>query len=195
MPLPKIRQELFGIFNQQWENAEGSLKSLGLSDGELEFYRDDSMLMLLNFSHWLHKKGVPAVDSSENRIWSKNLGLMGIIDAVLEMDSKLILVDYKTSKRAKITEDIRRQAALYALLYQDKYKTIPETVWIHFLKFPDDPLPVHIDDPLLEYGKIMIDSVRKETLSRDKKDYPCTCGGYCERDFIHEPKWSASMKS
>ncbi len=110
---------------------------------------------------------------------------MGIIDAVHKWGDKIILVDYKTSKHARITNDIMRQAALYALLYDDRYGIMPDAVWIHFLKYPGDPQPIHIDDELLQYVKITIESVREKTRSQDKEDYPCTCGGYCERDFIN----------
>jgi hypothetical protein len=45
-------------------------------------------------------------------------------------------------------------------------------------------LPIHVDDELLQYGKILIQSVRKDTESKNENEYPCTCGGYCEKDFI-----------
>ena len=184
MPLGKIRQELLGIFNDLWEKADYQLNALGLSFEQIEFYHDESELMLLNFSHWFYKHEMPIPDLSEARIFSNNLSTMGIIDAVHKRDDSLVLVDYKTSKHAKITDDMMRQAALYALLYEDKYKVVPDTVYIHFLKDPKDPQPIHIDEALLDYGKIVIESVREKTMSQDKESYPCTCGGYCERDFI-----------
>jgi CRISPR/Cas system-associated exonuclease Cas4 (RecB family) len=172
------------IFNRNWDAAENNLNHLGLAQGQLDFYHDDSEMMLLNYSHWFLKQGMPAPDLTEARVRSKNYGLLGIMDAVFKETDKVILVDYKTSKYAKITDDILRQAALYSLLYYDRYQKIPEAVWIHFLKEPGDPVPIHVDDPLLDYAKILIESVRKKTLSGDKADYPCTCGGYCEQDFI-----------
>ena len=186
MPLGKIRDELLGIFNELWEKADYQLNSLGLSKEQIEFYHDDSELMLFNFSHWFYKNEMPTPDLSEARILSRNLSLMGIIDAVHKRDDMVVLVDYKTSKHARITNDMMRQAALYALLYEDRYKIVPDAVWIHFLKDPGDPQPIHIDDALLNYGKILIQSVREKTASQDKESYPCTCGGYCERDFIKD---------
>jgi hypothetical protein len=93
------------------------------------------------------------------------------------------LVDYKTSKHARITDDILRQAAIYALLYHDRYRVVPDSVAIHFLKEKGDPMPIYVDEALLEYGKILVESIRGKTQSDLEKDYPCTCGGYCERDF------------
>ena len=109
---------------------------------------------------------------------------MGIIDAIYENQDGTILVDYKTSKHAKITEDIKRQAAIYGLLYQDRYNKMPAALWVHFLKDAHNPVPIHIDEVLLDYGKMLIQSVREKTLSQDEVDYQCTCGGFCERDFV-----------
>ena len=184
MPLGKIRYELLGIFKELWEKADYQLNSLGLCKEQIDFYHDDSELMLLNFSHWFYKNKMPTPDLCEARILSRNLSVMGIIDAVHKRGGKVVLVDYKTSKHARITNDMMRQAALYALLYEDRYKTVPDAVWIHFLKDPGDPQPIHMDDELLNYGKMLIQSVREKTVSQDRESYPCTCGGYCERDFI-----------
>jgi CRISPR/Cas system-associated exonuclease Cas4 (RecB family) len=139
--------------------------------------------MLFNFTHWLLKHQMRSPESCEAKIISGNLMLMGVIDAVLSDENGISLVDYKTSKSPEITSDIQRQAALYALLYQDKYRKTPEKVLVHFLKTPDDPLPIYIDEQLLEYGRIVLRSVHEKTVTWNEYDYPCTCGGYCEQDF------------
>jgi CRISPR/Cas system-associated exonuclease Cas4 (RecB family) len=180
----QIRHELLKLFNNYWQTAGDSLNNLGISKEQLDFYHDDSEVMLLNFSHWFCKNDMPLPDLTEARILSDNLKLLGIIDAVFEKVDKVILVDYKTSKHDKITDDIVRQATLYSLLYQDRFKKVPDEVGIHFLKEPGDPKPIHINDSLLEYGKNLIRFIREKTLSEAENNYPCTCGGYCERDFI-----------
>ena len=53
------------------------------------------------------------------------------------------------------------------------------------IDLPDDPKPIHIDDELLQYGKTLIESVVEKTKTEDEQDYPCSCGGYCERDFVN----------
>jgi ATP-dependent exoDNAse (exonuclease V) beta subunit len=183
-PTGQIRHELLKLFNNYWQTAAGSLNNLGLTKEQLDFYHDDSELMLLNFSHWFCNHDMHVPDLTEARILSNNLQLLGIVDAVFEKTDKVILVDYKTSKHAKITDDIVRQATLYSLLYQDRFKKVPDEVGIHFLKEPGDPKPIHINDSLLEYGKNLIRFIREKTLFEAENNYPCTCGGYCERDFI-----------
>lgn len=183
-PIGKIRTDLLNIFNKLWENAKGRLDALNLTPEQIDFYRNDSERMIFNYSHWFYKHGYPSPDMTEARFFSKNLKLMGIVDAVYEKPSKTILVDYKTSKNPELTEDINRQAALYALLYMDKYQKLPEAVWIHFLKEVDNPRLIHVDEHLLDYAKILLESIREKTKGYDEQSYPCTCGGYCERDFV-----------
>ena len=182
-PIGAIRKELLSLFNELWDDAKSRINNLGLSSRQIEFYHDDSELMLFNYSHWFLKNGMPSPDLTEAKIFSNRFRAMGIIDAVHENKEGIILVDYKTSKSPKITDDINRQAAIYALLYFDKFKEMPEAVWIHFLKEVGDPITIHVDEHLIEYGKILIESVRNKTKTSDEKDYPCTCGGYCKKDF------------
>ncbi len=185
-------EELLESFDREWGNARGVIETLGLSDERLDSFRHESELMLVNFSKWLHECGATRADLAEAKIWSGNLQAMGVIDAVYLLGDKVILVDYKTSKHPTITGDIERQAAIYALLYQDKYGIPPYAVWIHFLKSADDPSPVYVDEHTLQYGKILIDSVHEKTVSQREEDYPCTCGGSCEREFGGAPKWIGS---
>ena len=177
-------KELLEIFSRLWLESESALSALGLSQEELKEYHDESELMLLNFSDWFSRQDIPPlVDYSEVKLFSNRLGLMGIVDAVKFRDHEVTLIDYKTSKNCTVTDEIFRQVVLYALLYQDRYNKAPDVVCIHFLKEPGDPIPVHIDENFLEYAEILVDSVREKTLSGDELSYPCTCGGYCERDF------------
>ena len=50
---------------------------------------------------------------------------MGIIDALYQKPGQAMIIDYKTSQKQLITNDMNRQAALYALLYQDRYGVHP----------------------------------------------------------------------
>ena len=182
-PISAIRKEIIGTFNRLWKYAGDQLRALNLDENELESFRIESERMLFNFSHWLLKNDLKVPDFSELRLFSKPLKLLGIIDAVHHHAGQPILLDYKTSKNAIVTDDMTRQAALYALLYKDKFDKIPDAVLIQFLVTPGEPIPIHVDEHLVDYGNILIESVREKTISEDKQDYPCTCGGYCERDL------------
>jgi len=183
-PIGSIRTELLNTFNRLWDQARDQFEALNMDETELERFQQQSERMLFNFSHWLLKNEFKCPDFSELRLFSKNLRLMGIIDAVHQNPGGAIIIDYKTSQKPLITDDINRQAAIYALLYEDRYQELPEAVWIHFLIDPGDPIPIHIDEHLMDYSKLLIESVREKTMSTEEIDYPCTCGGYCERDMI-----------
>ena len=180
----KTISRLLGIFEEQWKNAGFRLDSLDLSPQEIQDYHDESRIMVINFGCWVHKSKHSRPDRAEVRLFSKKLGLMGIIDAVFRSDNESVLVDYKTSRKSEITSDIERQAALYALLWKDINGLAPSEEWIHFLNSEDEPSVIHIDEHFLSYAKITLESIKEKTRSVDEADYPCTCGGYCQRDFI-----------
>ena len=180
----EIILRLLKLFEREWNRAASRLEALDLSDEELKAFHDESQIMLVNYGYWFHRHNAPLPLSTETRFYSRNLGLMGIVDAVYRFGNLIILVDYKTSRKAEIKAEIERQAAIYALLYLDKHGVPPEAVWIHFVKFNQDPLVIDVDEPLLDYGRIVLESVRGKTKSNLEPDYPCTCGGWCEQDFI-----------
>jgi len=111
MSIDEVRQRLLTIFNRLWEKAMPRIASLDLSEQEIRNYHDDSELMLLHYSDWFYKHHMPTPELSEARILSKNLMLMGVIDASLPDGDGVALVDYKTSKNIEITSDMERQAA------------------------------------------------------------------------------------
>ena len=180
----EISESLLKTFNRLWQESQKELDALGLAQSELDAFHDDSERMLLNYAEWFTRQDTPPmVSDSEVKIFSDYLGLMGIIDAVRIDNGHISLIDYKTSKNPTVTDEIMRQAVLYALLYRDRYNKIPDVICIHFLKSPGDPIDIHIDELFLEYAEILVESVREKTRANDEHSYPCTCGGYCERDF------------
>lgn len=181
----EIGESLLKTFNQLWQESKQDIDPLGLPQSEIDAFHDDSERMLLNFANWAARQETsPLVNDSEVRIFSDYLGLMGIIDAVRMDNGNVSLIDYKTSKNPMVTDEIMRQAVLYALLYRDRYNRTPNVVCIHFLKSPGDPINIHIDELFLEYAEILLESVREKTRSTNENDYPCTCGGYCQREFV-----------
>lgn len=177
-------QMLLAMFERQWQAADAQLKALGLAEAELIRFQRESRLMLLHFCFWLKRNDMWPPERTEMRLVSKKLGLMGIVDAIYRIGDRALLVDYKTSKRADITADIERQAALYAAMYQDFFGRPPEEVWIHFLAFDQEPVVIQVDDQLIQYARILTQSMHQRTQSSDETDYPCTCGGWCQREFI-----------
>ena len=183
--LYSLASRLLNLFQEAWNKAKPEMEAIQLGGGQIADFCRESRLMMINFSQWLFKKGPPSPTKTEVKLISRNLGLMGVIDAVYDSQPGAILVDYKTSKKPVITEDMKRQAGLYSLLYQDRYARTPHQFWIHFLVNDQDPQSIPITEKLIKDCLHTLHMVREKVKSSLESDYPCTCGGYCERDFIN----------
>ncbi|MDP7323766.1 MAG: PD-(D/E)XK nuclease family protein [Candidatus Woesearchaeota archaeon] len=170
------------IFKKHWQKSYRELSSLQLKPEELKHYHDESVMMINQF----HKNFVEKIKvfleketlqqafkhlapETEKYYISKDHGVRGFIDAIHKIEGKVILMDYKTSKRDVISEDYKLQLAIYALLYEQTHDTLPSKVGINFLKFNEQTLTV--DKELLEFAKKEVELIHKSTTSIDIKDY------------------------
>ncbi|MBU4599121.1 MAG: PD-(D/E)XK nuclease family protein [Proteobacteria bacterium] len=185
LALVQMQRTLLRDLAQEWQRSLPSLQALGLSEEQLRQFELESQLMLINFAAWKQRNPTLLVTRYEARLVSKKLGLLGIVDAIHDIGGEPIVVDYKTSRRPEITPEIERQAAIYALLYGEFFGRPLEEVWIHFLASEGDPEAIRVDDALLHYARTLVESTHQNTISEQEEDYPCTCGGRCERDFIN----------
>jgi genome maintenance exonuclease 1 len=58
----------------------------------------------------------------EQALWSTQLGMAGRVDCIAEYEGELSVIDFKTSKRIKTSEDIEDyywQTTAYALMYEE----------------------------------------------------------------------------
>jgi len=158
---------------------------LGLSKQEVKDFYDESIKML---TRWLIKytkavaKGVKKPET-EVKIFSGKYGVMGIIDAIYTVNGKVYIIDYKTGKKDTITQDIKVQMSIYALLYQDKFGERPYMVSIDFLK-PQTIRRFKVTDNVINYAINMCQTIHAKTLSDNESDYPCMCGGWCQHDIL-----------
>ena len=67
----------------------------------------------------------------------------------------------------------------------EKYKIIPD-VGIQFLNFHDGLLKFPVNADVLKRTKKLVLDIHNKIKSDNIKDYPCTCGGYCEKDIIKD---------
>lgn len=181
----RIKSTLLNLFNDAWLRHDDELKQLGLGDATIEQYYQESSEML---SGWLKRHrsqnwGHPKKTSAEVKFFSKTYYVMGIIDAIENHNGKVMITDYKTSKKDDITPDIKVQMAIYALLYREKFGAPPDIVAIDFLK-TNRERRFRVTGRFIEYALELVTDIHRKTVSKDEKDYPCTCGGWCEKDFI-----------
>ena len=181
----EMKIQLLSRFNQAWVNQKEEIQKLKLPERILNEYHDESIEMLTG---WL-KRYLKAVQNgqakprTEVRLFSQNHRVMGIIDAIHKQDGRATITDYKTSRKDDLTHDIKVQMAIYALLYQENFGVLPESVTIDFLKF-EDAVPFKVTDEFIDYAVRICKEVHEKTTSLSERDYPCNCGGWCEKDFL-----------
>ncbi|MFC1895655.1 RecB family exonuclease [Thermodesulfobacteriota bacterium] len=183
----QMKIALIEHFDSAWNSRKQQIYNLGLTKTEIKRFYDDSIQMLLK---WLntYTKGISKglkKPKTEFKLFSKKHGIMGIIDAIYEHNGKVYLIDYKTGAKDTITRDIKVQIAIYALLYNENLKKMPHTVSIVFLKHQTIKR-VKVTDELIHDAMRICKTIHEKTISNDESQYPCICGGWCERDFYGE---------
>lgn len=180
----EVRGTLLGFFEQAWGARSIEIGNLGLSQEEVQTFYQETIQML---SDWARRyararqKGL-SPPRTEIKLFSSRYGVMGIIDAIYDHQGRIYLLDYKTSKSDEVTRDIQVQMSIYALLYLDKFHKMPHTVSIDFLK-PGTIKRLKVTEETLRYAQDLIREIHQKTQSEEESDYPCTCGGWCDRDF------------
>ncbi|MBW2967954.1 PD-(D/E)XK nuclease family protein [Candidatus Woesearchaeota archaeon] len=186
------------MFDSAWRRAGKRLKTVGLLDDQLEFYYEESVQMLANWlTHFFGdlekelKTGKGFVEAfkklaphaMEKQYKDQELMVRGFIDVVHKDGDDIILVDYKTSKKAEVTEEYRLQLGIYALLYEREHGHYPSRLGIWFLKHK--PIYINVDPKLIKFAESEIELIHFATESERIADYPKKESGLC--------KWSTGQ--
>ena len=177
--------ELQRLLLKFWGDAKPKFDGLNIPEEELQFYFEETLLMLLN---WLEKFNTRLTEHpSENFADSfkaltpirekgyinQDLQVRGFIDAIEGKEGDIRLMDYKTSKRFKMSEEYKLQLGIYALLYKKAHGEIPKYVGIYFLKDTDKHEHIlEVDDNLLKKAQYEIELIHMSTNSNNINDYP-----------------------
>ncbi len=191
----KLLLKAIKLFEDHWEKKKDDLDSLGLDGSTLQYYYDDSKTMVIRWVSYIlsrlnsMEEELPEAFNKlkpirEQRYKSEELSVMGFIDAIEEVDGKVRLIDYKTSKADKMTDEYKLQLGIYALLYKEKHDVYPDEVGLFLLKHGERMLAV--TDELVRNAKFEIENIHMSTQSRDMRDYPKKPGPLCNFcDFYH----------
>lgn len=179
------------MLEQFWKHSENEFNSLTLTRPQMEFYHIETKDMVNNwYANFLRKLAVEmkeySLPSSFKRLTpqaeveykSPTYGVRGFIDAIHEKDGHVVLMDYKTSKTAKISQEYRLQLALYALMYQETHNRLPDKVGIDFLKFGEQHLDV--DEELVNLAKCESELIHINTATTRKEKYSMKPGPLCK---------------
>ena len=176
----KLSVVLQDLLLKEWGSAKKDLDQLCLSPDQMQFYFEETLLMLLN---WLghfsssaksHKGSFQEIFKvltpvREKLYKSESMKVQGIIDAIENINNELRIMDYKTSNNFDEQEH-RLQLAVYSLLYQEAHGRLPDKAGIYFLK--DKPKFIKVDSQLLEFAREEIVLIHQKTCTDDIKDYP-----------------------
>ncbi len=186
----ELKTLLQSLFKQKWTEEKKELEKIELTPEQLEFYFRESLSMINNWFDNFMQILKPKVEKeglvqgfnhvkpqTEIYFLSEEHQVRGFIDAIHKIDGEISLMDYKTSKREKMTPEYKLQLAIYALLYEEKYGKKPHKVGIDFLRHKHHHLDV--DQELVDFAKLECKFIQEQTISEDISDYSKKTGPLC----------------
>ncbi len=169
-------------FQEKWLKDRQNIIDLGMGKDERLGFFQSSKVMILKFAevfadkvkHLLPKmQFVEAFNAAKPKtelyFKSEEYKVQGYVDAIFDSD-KVKIIDYKTSSRDIMREGYKRQLAIYALMYEEKYGKLPDEVGIHFLLFGETILPATME--MVEDAKKDLAYVHSKTKTGSMDDYP-----------------------
>ncbi|MDZ7760052.1 MAG: PD-(D/E)XK nuclease family protein [Desulfovermiculus sp.] len=171
------------FLEEEWERQHYDLEELDLKAVDIEFFKHESQQMLKNFLDSFVQEGgfEKSKPMIEKTLFSRPKRLLARVDKIDRFQRPHLITDFKTSKSMEVTDDLRRQMGISALLYEEVYQTRPR-VALHFLKFEKGLRFFQVGDALIQEMKQLVEDVHLATVSGNSKDYPCACG-WCHHNF------------
>lgn len=182
-----LKNAILDLFDQNWQDYKHKFDELDMPQQDLDFYYDDSKKMVLNWLHTFLKEDPKDLRPlTEQKLESDTHQVYAIADIIKSAEGIPHIIDYKTSKSMELASDYRLQLAIQALCFNERRGTLNFKVGIHFLKFPDGLKMFTPTVAALKEAVKKINHVRNRLESDDINDYPCTCPGWCKRNYIFE---------
>jgi putative RecB family exonuclease len=184
-----LQEKIINLLVHHWQQQRNEFAKLNLTPTDLAQFKEESVVMLLNWlNHFLHRVYASHDDfeqafrrfipQREQFFESAAYMVRGYIDAIENIDGKVHIIDYKTSKDAHISDEYRLQMAIYLLLYQERHHALPHKASFFFLKHK--PVEVPVEPALVELAKREVAAIHARTSDTDKKEeYPMQPGPLC----------------
>ncbi len=178
-----LQLHVLRLLERFWLEHQEEFNQLDETPEELAAYKEETKRMVLRWVHHFGNRLECFLDDMsfeqafslltprrEEEYRDNELNVRGYIDAIEEVDGRVELIDYKTSKKPEITTEYRLQLGIYALLYLRRHSKIPDGVGIHFLRH--DKQVMQVNDDLLLDAQFEIEQVHMLTQTVDIRDYP-----------------------
>ena len=194
------------LFNALWSKDRPTIIKLGLTEDQIVFYYEETIMMLANWlnqflirlRHEMQTKNVResftvikpvAMEQGLNSELHMVRGFIDYIEEYIDSttpagEKKVRVMDYKTSKSSELTDSYRLQLAIYALLYEETYGKKPNKVGLWFLKNGKE-VCVNVDEELINHAKFEIEQIHFNTQTKTISDYPMKSSPLC--------KWSTGQ--
>src|SRR3989344_9119505 len=187
-----LKHHLLNLFNEAWMKSLIELIKLENDKDTIRRFYQDSLYMLEKFiTDYLSSLEKELVKESfekaikklkpqtEIYMQSEKYNVRGYIDAIIEIDGEVYIIDYKTSSKDEMTGDYQLQLAIYAMMYQEKEGKLPNKLVLHFLRHGTKKF-LEITSELIEKAKKECELIKINTVSNDIKDYEKNPGYYCK---------------
>ena len=187
-----LKQHLMHLFNSAWTKATPNLLKLENDKETIRSYYQESFHMLENFindflsalssvinGYTFHESFEKLKPQTEVYLYSEKYNVQGYLDAVLNINNEIYIIDYKTSSRDNMTEDYMLQLGIYALMFNEKFGKLPHKLGLHFLRHGTKKY-LEVTPELLEKAKKECELIQLNTQSNDIKDYDKNPGPYCK---------------
>lgn len=180
-----------------WQDNKTKFDELDMQKEQMFFYFEETLNMVQNFADYFIEKVKPLLAEGipikraitkltpicEQKFVSTKRSVMGYVDAIEERKDGTYIIDYKTSKTAKMSNAYRLQLGIYALMYYEKYDKLPAKVGIYFLKHGERVIDATMD--LVKEAEFEIEQIHAATEYKDIDDYPKKTSPLC--------KWSSGQ--
>lgn len=181
----RMKNDLFEIYEKEWQKVSGKIGGFFDQDTELEFKeRGRKMIERVIENPELFKdRAVKMKDELPNYFLSKedNIILCGKIDWLryVESDDSVEVVDFKTGKNKEIEGSL--QLPIYSLLLKNCQKRKASKAFYWYLETDNDLTEVALPDPEESHEKVL-EIAKKIKQYREKGDFESGCEGckYCQ---------------
>jgi len=170
-----------------WFKRKSEFDQFNVSDEELNNIYTESRQMMVNWLdvYWAEEPKDP-VPFVEQTLWDRENKLMARIDRARKGSELGVFYidDYKTGKSNKMWPDTKLQLVIQWQCYKATTGNTRHFVGARYLRYQEPPkywIPTQED---IDWATDKAKYVREKTRSTDINDYPCTCGGKCQDDFI-----------
>ena len=187
-----LKHELINLFNNSWTKALPSLLNLENDKNTIRNYYQNSIYMLQNFiedflialSSFINDGTFQDAfnklkPKTEVHLYSEKHNVHGYLDAILNINGEVYIIDYKTSSKDNITEDYKLQLAIYSLMFNEKFGKLPNKVGLHFLRHGTKKY-IDVSQDLIDTAGRECELIKFNTESNDIKDYDKNPGSWCK---------------